>query len=153
MSAPTELPSIWSNAAVDRVRELGSIGAGQAANVFAQLVGRTIRMHVPAVRGRSTRPLSHELKAWDTGIFFEVEGGLGGLVAVFFSIRSRDNLLRLLVGERNTVEEPTPEEKEEALAALRREEGVPCAAVAAVSISAVMERSPCLELPVTPMEG
>ena len=122
MSAPTELPSAWSPAAVDRVRELGSIGAGQAANVFAQLVGRPIRMHVPAVRGRSTRPLAHELKAWDTGIFFEVEGGLGGLVAVFFSIRSRDNLLRIMVGERGALDEPTPEEKEEGTAALRREE-------------------------------
>jgi chemotaxis protein CheC len=121
MSPSLKLPTVWSNAAVDRVRELGSIGAGQAANVFAQLVGRSIWMQSPAVRGRSTRPLAHELKAWDTGIFFEVDGGLGGLVAVFFSVRSRDNLLRLLVGERS-VEEPNPEEKEEAVAALRHEE-------------------------------
>lgn len=122
MSASPDLPSVWSHAAVDRVRELGSIGAGQAANVFAQLVGRTIRMQVPTVRGRSTRPLAHELKAWDTGIFFEVEGGLGGLVAVFFSVRSRDNLLRLLVGERSVMEDPSADEKEEVIAALRREE-------------------------------
>jgi len=122
MNPSSDLPSVWSDAAVDRVRELGSIGAGQAANAFAQLVGRTIRMHVPTVHGSSTRPLAHELKAWDTGIFFEVEGGLGGLVAVLFSIRSRDALLRLLVGERSTGEEPNPEEKEEAITALRREE-------------------------------
>jgi chemotaxis protein CheC len=122
MNAPTDLSTSWSHAAVDRVRELGSIGAGQAANVFAQLVGRTIGMQVPAVRGRSTRPLAHELKAWDTGIFFEVEGGLGGLLAVFFSHRSRDNLLRILLGERSAAEERSPEEKEESVAALRREE-------------------------------
>ena len=43
-------------------------------------------------------------------------------MAVFFSIRSRENLLRLLVGERGALDEPTPEEKEEGTPALRREE-------------------------------
>ena len=100
MNATQATPTPWSDADVDRMRELGSIGAGNAANVFAQLVGRTIRMQVPAVRGFSTRPLAHELKAWDTGVFFEVQGGPGGLVAVLFSGRSRDAIVRLLLGER-----------------------------------------------------
>jgi len=84
-------------AAIDRLRELGSIGAGHAATSFARLVGRTIRMRPPAVRGRSSRPLSHELKAWDTGVFFEIEGGPGGLLAVLFSAAARDALLALLL--------------------------------------------------------
>jgi chemotaxis protein CheC len=87
-----------TDAALDRLRELGSIGAGHAAGAFARLVGRPIRMRVPRTRQGGSRPVSHELAAWDTGIFFEVEGGPGGLLAVLFSARARDALLRALLG-------------------------------------------------------
>lgn len=99
-----------SEAAVDRLRELGSIGAGHAATAFARLVGRTIRMRVPAVRSRAAQAGVPGLDGWETGIFFALEGGPGGDLAVLFSPRSRDALLALLLGRRtNGGTAPDPE--------------------------------------------
>jgi chemotaxis protein CheC len=100
MSAPGS--PVVIDAATDRLRELASIGSGHAATSLARLVRRTIRMRVPVVRGRSTRPLAHELRAWDTGIFFEIEGGPGGVLAVLFPAAGRDALLRALLGPDRT---------------------------------------------------
>jgi chemotaxis protein CheC len=48
-----------------------------------------------------------------TGIFFEVEGGLGGIVAVLFSRSSRDQLLEHLTGK--PVQESSPAVDQSAL--------------------------------------
>lgn len=98
MSAIAPSAGARALAEIDRLRELGSIGAGHAATSFARLVGRTIRMRPPSVRGRSSRPIARELEAWDSGVFFEIEGGPGGLLAVLFPATARDALLALLLG-------------------------------------------------------
>jgi len=95
---------------VDRVRELTSIGAGHAATAFARLVGRTCQMRVPTVRllraesaaaAFVARARSDERRGM-TGIFFEIEGGLGGIVAILFSPSSRVQLVEHLTGESPT---------------------------------------------------
>ncbi len=91
---------------VDRVRELTSIGAGHAATAFAQLVGRPCQMCVPTVRLLRTEPnavpfaagVEEDERQGMTGIFFEIEGGLGGIVAILFSPSSRDQLVGHLTG-------------------------------------------------------
>lgn len=91
---------------VDRVRELTSIGAGHAATAFARLVGRPCQMRVPTVRllraESAAIPFVVSVKDDErrgmTGIFFEIEGGLGGIVAILFSAASRDQLVEQLVG-------------------------------------------------------
>jgi chemotaxis protein CheC len=91
---------------VDRVRELTSIGAGHAATAFARLVGRPCEMRVPAVRllapGWSADSFvagtDEEERSGMTGIFFEIDGGLGGIVAILFSPSSRDQLVDHLTG-------------------------------------------------------
>ena len=92
---------------LDRVRELTSIGAGHAATALARLVGDTCRMRVPTVRllhsasagssyVSSIRDDEHGVMS---GIFFEVEGGLGGIVALLFSESARDQLVETLTGQ------------------------------------------------------
>jgi chemotaxis protein CheC len=96
----------------DRMRELGGIGAGHAASSLARLLGRAVRMRPPqlAPSGRAVSPLAR----FDVGIFFEIEGGPGGTLAILFPAASRDAILRTLVGE------PPPDEKEGSAQETRR---------------------------------
>jgi len=94
---------------LNRMRELASVGAAHAATAFAQLVGRTIVMRVPKVRGLDPCPeedaASGEVRAgrldsvWSTGVLFEFEGCLGALVGVFFQRSVRDVVVRRVLGE------------------------------------------------------
>lgn len=91
---------------LDRLRELTNIGAGHAATAFAQLVGRPCRMRVPTVRMLRAEAAGSAFVALARdddrgrlcGVFFEVEGGLGGVIALLFPEESRDLLLRELAG-------------------------------------------------------
>jgi chemotaxis protein CheC len=91
---------------LDHVRELTNIGAGHAATAFAQLVGRPCRMRVPTVRLLRADAAGSAFVATPRddergplcGVFFEVEGGLGGVIALLFPAASRDLLLRTLAG-------------------------------------------------------
>lgn len=93
---------------VDRVRELASIGAGHAATALARLVGRPCRMRVPTVRFLPPENLgapfvtdaSDDERRGMAGIFFEVEGGLGGVLALLFPAETRDRIVALLLGGR-----------------------------------------------------
>ena len=111
----TELGAKVRELDVDRVRELTNIGAGHAANAFAQLVGRPCRMRVPTVRLLRAEsaaipfvvsPQDDERRGM-TGIFFEIEGGLGGIVAVLFSHSARDQLVEQLTGTPSHQASPT----------------------------------------------
>lgn len=94
---------------LNRMRELASVGAAHAASAFAQLVGRTIVMRVPRVRGFDPGPggdaAAVEVSAgrldpaWSTGVLFEFEGCLGALVGVFFQRSVRDVVVRRVLGE------------------------------------------------------
>jgi chemotaxis protein CheY-P-specific phosphatase CheC len=90
---------------LDRVRELTSIGAGHAAGAFAQVVGRPCRMRVPTVRLLSAQAIGSSFVATSRdderssmcGVFFEVEGGLGGVLALLFPAASREPVVRALL--------------------------------------------------------
>jgi chemotaxis protein CheC len=88
---------------LDRLCELVNVGAGHAAGALAQLLGRPIRMSVPRVhRGEGLAGAPARLRPDTSGIFFEVEGGIGGVFAVLFPPRVRDALLAELLGEAQT---------------------------------------------------
>lgn len=82
----------------DRLRELGGIGAGHAANALARLLGRAVRMRPPHLAARRGAAGALPLARFDVGVFFEIDGGPGGILAVLFPSASRDALLRSLVG-------------------------------------------------------
>jgi len=93
---------------VDRLRELASIGAGHAASAFAGLAGRPVRMGLPRVRpmeepgAESARP-----GVGTTGIYFEMDGCLGALVAILLRTPECEAVVRCLAGE--SAGPPTPE--------------------------------------------
>ena len=81
-----------SEAEIDRARELTSIGAGHAADALAGITGRTCEMKVPTLQSASySEPDS-------TGLLFELAGGTGGVLALFFPAATRDRLLEHLLG-------------------------------------------------------
>lgn len=99
-------PMDIAEADVDLVRELTSIGAGHAATALAALVGLTCEMKVPRVRVLSADRLGQPLvdvigNAADDqiGVFFEVQGGPGGVLALLFPEASCDLLLTRLTGK------------------------------------------------------
>ena len=91
-----------SEAEIDRARELASIGAGHAASALAGITGRTCEMRVPSVQSASL-PESDL-----TGVLFELTGGTGGVLALFFPVATRDRLLEHLLGPSFSSERATP---------------------------------------------
>jgi chemotaxis protein CheC len=90
---------------LDRVRELTSIGAGHAAGALASVVGRPCRMRVPTVRLLRPEALGSAFVASGrdderssmSGVFFEVEGGLGGVIALLLPAASREHVVRAML--------------------------------------------------------
>jgi chemotaxis protein CheC len=98
---------------LDRLCELANVGAGHAAGALAQLLGRPILMDPPRVRiaSREAGP-GAALGVETAGVFFELEGALGGVLGVLFPSRGRAALLEALL------QDPSPQ-SEEAESALR----------------------------------
>ncbi len=110
-------PSVSENE-VDRLRELTSIGAGHAASALARVIDRPCTTRVPTVRLLSPERIETPCGTGQAtgedrmGVFFELEGGPGGVVALLFPGEVRDRLLELLLG-------PGPKAPEVAESALR----------------------------------
>jgi chemotaxis protein CheC len=108
---PTDLDPVRLE--LDRLCELANVGAGHAAGALAQLLGRPILMDPPRVRvaSREASP-GGALGVETAGVFFELEGALGGVLGVLFPSRGRAALLEALL------QDPSPQ-SEEAESALR----------------------------------
>lgn len=91
--------------AVDRLRELASIGAGHAATALARLLGETVRMRVPnaaALVGEAAASAAQGSSGWPAGVFIEFRGGVGGVAAMLLSAAGRDHLIDKLLGRPRT---------------------------------------------------
>ena len=84
--------------ALDRMRELASIGAGHAATALAQLVRRTIHMDVPSVDIAGAVPAAARGVSGGSAICFGLEGGFVGNTAVVFSRTSLEVLVSEVMG-------------------------------------------------------
>lgn len=82
---------------VDQLLELMSIGGGHAAGAFADLVGQSFWMRVPRVRW-CDRGAATSTASATTGVLFEVDGALRGVVALLLPANARDALVARLVG-------------------------------------------------------
>lgn len=86
---------------IDRLSELLNIGAGHAASALAVLLGRTFWMRVPRVRGPGAAPRAPDAAAArGAALLFEVDGSLGGIVALLLPAAAREALALRLVGAR-----------------------------------------------------
>lgn len=91
---------------VMHLRELARAGADRAAGAFGALVGRNFRPGVPMVRllppERAHEPfvagVSDAERRDMSGVFFEVEGGPGGVMAFFFTPESAGSVLEQITG-------------------------------------------------------
>jgi chemotaxis protein CheC len=89
-------------AAVDRLCELTSIGAGHAAGALATLLARPIEMSVPRAHGGDPAEeladdLAGDPSAW-SGVLFDVTGGPGGSLALLFPPATHEAVLGALLG-------------------------------------------------------
>lgn len=84
---------------LDRLTELANIGAGRAADAFAQIVGCTMWIGVPAVRvGEPFISPGACAVSRASGIFFQLDGCLDALIGILFSEATTENLARKLLG-------------------------------------------------------
>ncbi|MDJ0789368.1 MAG: chemotaxis protein CheC [Myxococcota bacterium] len=91
---------------IDRIRELVSIGAGHASRALGDLLGLPCRMRVPLVRmlpiERLDAPFAGAARLHEgqlTGIFFGVDGGVGGTLGILFEPATRKAVLEQLLGQ------------------------------------------------------
>jgi chemotaxis protein CheY-P-specific phosphatase CheC len=89
------LPPPPSQAEIERLCSLASVGASFASTAFGQLLGGTVVNRVPRVC-RPADPAGPD--RWCTGIVFEAEGDLTGLVAIVLPEPDRDLAVEMMVG-------------------------------------------------------
>jgi chemotaxis protein CheC len=75
----------------DRLGELLNIGAGHAAGALSDLSGTAVWMQVPRVLAADAPP-----PACESGVFCDLHGCLGGLIAVLFRSHEHRAVLRRL---------------------------------------------------------
>ncbi len=85
-----------SQAEIDRLCTLASVGADLASRAFGQLLGGTVAHRVPRVCGPAD-PADPD--RWYTGIVFEAAGDLTGLVAIVMPEPDRDRAVEVMVGK------------------------------------------------------
>jgi chemotaxis protein CheC len=97
MTDPSQINAFYR----DALRELGNIGAGNAATALSQLVGRTISMSVPEVMVIPIEKVPEVVGASDevvAGIYLEVFGDLPSKILVTFPHGNLVQLTDLLLG-------------------------------------------------------
>jgi chemotaxis protein CheC len=80
---------------VDRLCELASVGAGFAATALGRILGTPVFNRAPKVR-EAEDPA--EAPRWSTGILFESDGDLTGIVAIVLSADERDRTVAKMIG-------------------------------------------------------
>ncbi len=87
---------------IDRLARLAHVGATQAAEALAQLVGEAVVADTPVVSSAdgagSVRAADAQAEPDSTGVFFEFDGCLEAIVGILFPGEASDRLVRRIVG-------------------------------------------------------
>jgi len=98
-------------AEIDRLADLAHLGAEQAAESFAHLVGRSVSTAPPVVIDGGTVVSAEQPDTsdtdWSTGVFFEFEGCLEAVVGILFPGSASETLVRRIVGIESGEIDPT----------------------------------------------
>lgn len=81
---------------IDRLCALASVGADLASRAFGSLLGGTVSNRAPRICAPAD-PADPD--RWCTGIVFEAEGDLTGLIAIVMPGPDRDLAVEMMVGE------------------------------------------------------
>ncbi len=118
----------FSNEERERLYELTSIGASHAAMAFTLLLHRAIASSAPVFREADEYCADN---SWSTGVIFQADGELSGLVAILLPAASRDIIAeRLIRGD-------DPADRHKAVESALRELGN---IVASQTMSAIADR-------------
>jgi len=97
-----------NNMHLDVLREIGNIGAGNAATALATLINKKVDMGVPVIQildyNDITKILGGE-EAVVAGIYFGVDGDINGNIMFLLDIKSAKKLIGMLMGTDDTREE------------------------------------------------
>ena len=93
-----------NNLQIDVLREIGNIGAGNAATALAKMLNRKVDMDVPRVKIMEFRDVSETLGSAESivaGILLKVEGDLTGNIMFILQLRDASLLVDMLMGRQS----------------------------------------------------
>ncbi len=99
-----ELDNMNNNLILDVLKEIGNIGAGNAATSLAKMIDKKIDMEVPVVRILEFDEVPELLGGPENivcGIFFKIEGDITGSIMFVLDQKSAINLVDLLMPREN----------------------------------------------------
>ncbi|MCK8058783.1 MULTISPECIES: chemotaxis protein CheC [unclassified Fusibacter] len=89
-----------NNVVLDVLKEIGNIGAGNAATALAKMINKKVDMTVPKVNIMDFATVPEMLGGEETevcGIFFKIEGDMDGTIMFVLSSVSAHTLINLLM--------------------------------------------------------
>lgn len=93
-----------SGMVLDVLKEIGNIGAGNAATALAKMIDKKVDMKVPKVSILEFKDVPDILGGAETevaGIFFKIEGDINGSIMFLLEMESAFNLVDLLMPREN----------------------------------------------------
>lgn len=87
---------------IDVLREIGNIGAGNAATALAKMISKKVDMDVPKVNILEFKAVPQLLGGEErivAGIYFKLEGDLSGSIMFILDYESAKRLINLLFGQ------------------------------------------------------
>lgn len=90
-----------NNIHLDVLREIGNIGAGNAATALADMINKRIDMNVPSVKILDFSDVSSVLGGEEivvSGVYFEVDGDINGSIMFLIDLDSAKVLTNILMG-------------------------------------------------------
>ncbi len=89
-----------NNVIIDVLKEIGNIGAGNAATALAKMLNKKIDMNVPKVNILDFNDVANLMGGPETlvsGVYFKIEGDIEGSIMFLLDIDSSKTLIKLLM--------------------------------------------------------
>ena len=87
---------------LDILKEIGNIGAGNAATALSNVLNQKIDMHVPSVEVVSFEEMFELAGGAETvvaGVFLRIQGDVTGTMFFVLSLESANRFIRTLIGD------------------------------------------------------
>ncbi|MDF2545863.1 chemotaxis protein CheC [Anaerosolibacter sp.] len=94
---------------IDVLKEIGNIGAGNAATALAKMIDRKIDMNVPKVEILEFKEVAELLGGPEVpvcGIYFRVDGDISGSIMFLLTLRSSTTLTNMIMPSNDGLEIP-----------------------------------------------
>lgn len=94
---------------IDVLKEIGNIGAGNAATALAKMIDRKIDMNVPKVEILEFKEVAELLGGPEVpvcGIYFRVDGDISGSIMFLLTLRSSTTLTNMIMPSNEGLEIP-----------------------------------------------